>query len=725
MNLHVFSRITTLGRWRPLRSRHQESQRNVASGDAARERRDWAAASRFYAQAVELGPTRADIWVQLGHARKESGDFAGAERAYLQALSIAPGVSDTHLNLGHLYKLQGDAEQAIAQYATAVRLNRHEADAWREICDLLDRGAAAPKDLLSLGHLDEPRTDEVRIAFDVTDLIAHWRQRRTPTGMQRVQIELLRAALGSSLAEGLAPVLFRPSEGRWRALAPQLILELADRSEADDAEWRADVARMETAVRAGAPLDEVRPEWLINLGGTWAQQGYGSAIERAKAAWGMRFGQYIHDLIPLVLPGRHADSVTGQFRGWIEDVVRRADLVIVNSEHTARDLAGLAETLDLDFSGGSPLVLPPEGGLSENRRKVDKTFLERVGLEPEGFILFVSTIEPRKNHLVAFGAMQEIIDQLGAERAPRLVCVGDRGWMSEPVFSAIEDDPRLQRSILLLHDVSDAELNALYAGCAFTIYPSQYEGWGLPVTEALSFHKAVIASKAASLPEAGAEFAVYVPPGDRAALAREIKRLWLNPAERHSIEKRIEAAFRPKTWRSLAETLLAATGRVQTPDASFQLIQLPKSGDGRQVRLRARLDADARVLGRLVLESGWSAGRRLSPGVTATLILPRPMALAAETCVWLEFACAPAGLRVEAAGKVLAAQSTGQRVQLDLAPVESALPFGMAVLHLTVAGQGAELVSAEITLSVGGTAVSGRGRPNPPLPGPVKDLVGF
>src|SRR3546814_2075479 len=74
----------------------------------------------------------------------------------------------------------------------------------------------------------------------------------------------------------------------------------------------------------------------------------------------------------------------------------------------------------------------------------------------------------------------------GADAIPLLVCAGRRGWRYDQIFARLESDPALKAHVVWIHDASDSELAALYRACAFTVYPSHYEGWGLPVTEALA-----------------------------------------------------------------------------------------------------------------------------------------------------------------------------------------------------------------------------------------------
>lgn len=106
----------------PSQRRREAIRRAVESGDGARDRRDWSAAKRFYAEALALAPHRHGVWVQLGHATKEAGDAAGAVDCYARALALKPDIADTHLQIGHAHKLLGRLAEARDAYAEARRL---------------------------------------------------------------------------------------------------------------------------------------------------------------------------------------------------------------------------------------------------------------------------------------------------------------------------------------------------------------------------------------------------------------------------------------------------------------------------------------------------------------------------------------------------------------------------------------------------------------------------
>ena len=111
--------------------------------------------------------------------------------------------------------------------------------------------------------------------------------------------------------------------------------------------------------------------------------------------------------------------------------------------------------------------------------------------------------------------------------------------------------------IRFLKDPSAAELARLYAGCRFAVYPSFYEGWGLPVGEAACFGKVTAASNAASIPEVVGDLAVYFDPHDLDAMAAVLRRLIVDRDYLAGLESQIKAGFHPRSWETCAERLLA------------------------------------------------------------------------------------------------------------------------------------------------------------------------
>ena len=138
---------------------------------------------------------------------------------------------------------------------------------------------------------------------------------------------------------------------------------------------------------------------------------------------------------------------------------------------------------------------------------------------------------------------------------PALVIVGQRGFGSQDLLWQIAHDPVTKDKIAILHGASDEELSWLYQNCLWTLYPSFYEGWGLPISESLAYGKYCLASNSSSLPEAGAGLVKHLDPLDFAAWRNAVIELTSSSGRLALLEKSIRATYRPMTWARSAEIL--------------------------------------------------------------------------------------------------------------------------------------------------------------------------
>jgi len=160
--------------------------------------------------------------------------------------------------------------------------------------------------------------------------------------------------------------------------------------------------------------------------------------------------------------------------------------------------------------------------------------LQRHGLEADAYLLSVGTIEPRKNLRLTVEAYQGLAPAL-RQRFP-LVIVGMRGWLHSPLERLLQ--PLVQAGeVRMLGYVHDTELAELYASCSAMIYPSIYEGFGLPPLEAMTSGAPVVVSNASTLPEVVGEAGILVDPNDDQGLCSVLRDLLQDPARRGALRK--------------------------------------------------------------------------------------------------------------------------------------------------------------------------------------------
>lgn len=229
----------------------------------------------------------------------------------------------------------------------------------------------------------------------------------------------------------------------------------------------------------------------------------------------------IHDMIPLRLPHTTLDNKR-QFLAACRGIARRADHIAVVSEATRRDVIQLLGVAEDRVSTTWQSVSVPER-LRATSDEAVATELEGVfKLGWKGYFLYFGAIEPKKN-------LARIVEAYLASGSKRpLVVVGGRAWLDEDETALMHQARKAkggEKRIRLYDFLPYSMLVSLIRGARATVFPSLYEGFGLPVLESMLLGTPVITSTAASLPEVAGDAAILVDPYDVAALAREIRRV--------------------------------------------------------------------------------------------------------------------------------------------------------------------------------------------------------
>lgn len=231
----------------------------------------------------------------------------------------------------------------------------------------------------------------------------------------------------------------------------------------------------------------------------------------------------VHDLSFIVYPAFHSFLNARYLRLATPAALRTAQVVIADSQSTKNDILRYTDTPSdkIRVVHIATPILGRNGTLST----VDITRVRQEYNLPETFILSVGTLEPRKNLAGVLAAYAMLRKNLG--EAPPLVLVGGEGWKLD-VGNLVGTENAL--SVRRLGFVPDEHLQALYAACSAFVYPSFYEGWGLPVAEALACGAPIITSNVSSLPEVVGDTALQVDPRDHVALAAALERVLTDTA---------------------------------------------------------------------------------------------------------------------------------------------------------------------------------------------------
>lgn len=252
----------------------------------------------------------------------------------------------------------------------------------------------------------------------------------------------------------------------------------------------------------------------------------------------------IHDLIAFI-PSARAQTRSARIeRATAGPAVRRAARLVCNSKSTETDLLRFfpraeGKTAVVPFAASRRFHDPPSGAQLE-------TIAGRYGVVPGRFVLASGTLEPRKNLVRLIGAHSQLPgDTRGAYP---LLIVGPSGWEEDEIIrlAASASDVRLAGF------VPDADLAGLYAACTLFCYPSLYEGFGLPVLEAMAAGAPVVTSSVSSLPEVGGDAVAYIDPRDEKTIRSALERLLGAPAERAELSARARARAATFSWEDTA-----------------------------------------------------------------------------------------------------------------------------------------------------------------------------
>ncbi|MDH6208379.1 glycosyltransferase family 4 protein [Aurantimicrobium minutum] len=279
---------------------------------------------------------------------------------------------------------------------------------------------------------------------------------------------------------------------------------------------------------------------VLILGATWGTPDFPELLCSLKREVGFKLIFTVYDLIPVYAPHFFGPGFGGHYSRYLMNTISASDALLSISQHTTKDLKHFMNELLI------PVVPIINFRLGDNPLEVVGEHGPSADIEEGNFVLAVGTVEVRKNHQALYLAW-ELAAKEGIELPP-LVIVGKPGWNVSDLLYDISANPLVNKKIKIVSGIDDATLGWLYNNCLMTVYPSWYEGWGLPVAESLHFGKVCISSSASSMPEIGGDLVDYCSPYEPRAFMNKIYEYALNPELLKKAEKRIDAKYRSVTW---------------------------------------------------------------------------------------------------------------------------------------------------------------------------------
>ncbi len=442
--------------------------------------------------------------------------------------------------------------------------------------------------------------------FDITDVVQYATSNTRVSGIQRVQLRIIQELIDSPDARNIAVVYYSARHKRHLVIDPRIVLgskrdefnprrtlqslgetepsRLPEKYQMrrflksyEHSKLLRGLMKMKLYLQAMANpqslldmgfedwrvrddrirLSPLRPlvlqpkDHLALLGSFWYIEPVVS-LAREHHRQGGRVTALVHDVIPHVVPEHCTDHQTRTFWPQFEKLPEFVDRFLAVSEHTRRDfLRSMGSRVKPDAVTVVPLA--HEFGMHP---RVVSPAPEPQPDPSQRYVLCVGTIEGRKNGALLLAVWQRLLRRFGDE-TPTLVFCGKYGSKAGPFKSLLNSDPALQRKVRVVNSPSDDELAGLYSHALFTVFPSHYEGWGLPVGEAAWLGQYCLASTATSVPEVLGNLIDYADPQDPGMWFELISTLLKHPqllqARTHAIRQ-----ARLRTWSETAHAMLAA-----------------------------------------------------------------------------------------------------------------------------------------------------------------------
>lgn len=291
----------------------------------------------------------------------------------------------------------------------------------------------------------------------------------------------------------------------------------------------------------------------LSLSATWGIHRYGETIAENKTKYRFKCVSMIYDLIPTLYPQWLTPGASRVVTLWVRQQIRNADVILTISNFQKQEIAKYIEDERLPSPPVEVVRLGDNPNFYGRKGASNSPPLPRF-VPDRKFAICVSTLDIRKNQSVLYQVWRRLAEDL-KEECPQLLLIGTPHLYVTDLLYQIRHDRLVNRLIMPLTGITDEELAWYYRHCLFTLYPSVYEGWGLPISESLAVGKYCIAGDRTSLPEAGGDFVDYFDPLDVPACYRLVRRAIDDPDYVKMRETNIRENYKPYSWRMTAQSI--------------------------------------------------------------------------------------------------------------------------------------------------------------------------
>lgn len=260
----------------------------------------------------------------------------------------------------------------------------------------------------------------------------------------------------------------------------------------------------------------------------------------------------IHDLTPLLFPRMFLEGHRRKFIKGLKQITPQYDWFFTVSRHTKNDLCKILKISE-ERVFVTPLAACPKNFYPISDNQIISRVKQHLKIPDQPYFLSLATLEPRKNLKIALTAFKEFVQEQNPKPDILFVLVGRKGWLIDQLINTVKSDPVLKKRIILPGFVPDKMLAPLLSGAIAFVYPSLYEGFGLPVLEAMQCGTPVITTNRSSIPEVTGKAAIMVGGRNRKELVMAFHKISTDNNYRRELSiKGIERA-RKFTWGKSAQ----------------------------------------------------------------------------------------------------------------------------------------------------------------------------
>jgi glycosyltransferase involved in cell wall biosynthesis len=283
--------------------------------------------------------------------------------------------------------------------------------------------------------------------------------------------------------------------------------------------------------------------------GEWWDDNFIAKLEQWHRENGLGIVQIVHDMGPVVIPQFTGAGASGgsteTFPKYCRTILPITDLVLCVSENTKKEATAWLKAQKLTVPRMEVFRLGDDFKVAKATEPTDEVF-KKAKLKESEYLLTVCTIEARKNHALLY-----YVYKLALARGidlPKIAIVGRRGWGTEEIYSFMTNDPAMKDKFVFLHNMGDEELSWLYNHCQFTVFPSFYEGWGIPIAESVARGVPCLCSNTTSMVEIAEGFVDHFSPASADECLEKITKL-LIPKNLETARERVKG-YKQFSWDS-------------------------------------------------------------------------------------------------------------------------------------------------------------------------------